>query len=33
MKLLFDTETNGLFPDLTRMWCLVIQDVDTGQMW
>tara|TARA_A100001515_G_scaffold22396_1_gene17095 strand:+ start:2531 stop:4288 length:1758 start_codon:yes stop_codon:yes gene_type:complete len=33
MKLLFDTETNGLFPDVTRMWCLVIQDVDTGQMW
>ena len=31
MKLLFDIETDGL--DATVVWCLVIQDVDTNQVW
>tara|TARA_Y100000814_G_scaffold135499_1_gene98220 strand:- start:1551 stop:3305 length:1755 start_codon:yes stop_codon:yes gene_type:complete len=31
MKLLFDIETDGL--DASVIWCLVIQDVDTNQVW
>ncbi len=31
MKLLFDIETDGL--DATKIWCLVAQEVDTGQVW
>ena len=31
MKLLFDIETDDL--DATVVWCLVVQEVDTGQVW
>lgn len=33
LRLVFDTETNGLLPELTRLHCLTIQDPDTGQEW
>ena len=32
MRLAFDCETDGLLRDLTRIHCLVIQDLDTGQV-
>ena len=31
MKILFDIETDGL--DATKIWCLVAQEVDTGEVW
>ena len=31
MKLLFDIETDGL--DATKIWCVVAQEVDTGEVW
>lgn len=31
-RLLFDIETNGLLPELTKIHCLVIQDIDTGEV-
>jgi|TARA_R110001632_G_scaffold229657_1_gene366203 DNA polymerase I-like protein with 3'-5' exonuclease and polymerase domains len=31
MKLLFDIETDGL--EYTKIWCLVAQEVDTGEVW
>lgn len=33
MRLVFDTETDGLLPELTKLHCLTIQDPDTGQEW
>lgn len=30
MKYVFDIETNGLFPD--KIWCLVLQDTQTGEV-
>ena len=30
MRLTFDIETDGL--DATKIWCLVIQDIDTGRI-
>ena len=30
-RLAFDIETNGLLPELDRIHCLEIKDVDTGQ--
>lgn len=32
-RLLFDVESDGLLPTLTRIHCMVIQDVDTKQIW
>lgn len=29
----FDTETNGLLESLTKLHCLVIKNVDTGEVW
>lgn len=31
--LVFDIETNGLIPELDRLHCLCIKDVDTGETW
>ncbi len=31
MKILFDIETDGL--NATKIWCLVAQEVDTGEVW
>ena len=30
MRLVFDIETDGL--DATKIWCLVIKDIDTGRI-
>ena len=32
-RLLFDVESDGLLPTLTKLHCLVIKDVDTKQIW
>ena len=32
MRLLFDIEANGLLQDATKVWCLVIHDLDTGKV-
>ena len=32
MRLLFDIEANGLLQDATKVWCLVIHDLDTGEV-
>lgn len=31
--LVFDIETNGLIPEMTTIHCLVIREVETGQVW
>jgi len=31
--LLFDCETDGLLPSLSKLHCLAIQDADTGALW
>lgn len=31
--LIFDIESNGLIPEMTKLHCLVIRDVDTEQEW
>lgn len=28
----FDTETNGLFPDVDRVWCAAVKDHDSGEI-
>jgi hypothetical protein len=33
MKLLFDVESDGLLPKLTRLHCLVLRDPETRQTW
>ena len=33
MKLVFDIESNGLLESISTIWCLVIQDADTGTQW
>jgi hypothetical protein len=30
--LIFDTETDGLLDELTKLHCLVLADVDTGEL-
>lgn len=32
MKLLFDIEADGLLPTITKIWCIVTKDLDTGVM-
>jgi DNA polymerase I len=32
MRLLFDIETNGLMPDVNRVHCIVIKDLDSGTL-
>src|ERR1044072_3106263 len=32
MRLVFDTESNGFLEQSTKMHCLVIRDLDTGQL-
>lgn len=32
-SLVFDIETDGLLDELTRIHCLCIMDVDTGELW
>lgn len=31
MNLIFDIETNGLYHDVTRIHCIGVEDIDTGQ--
>ena len=31
MQLVFDVESNGLLAEATKIWCMVIQDVETGK--
>ena len=33
MRLVFDLETDGLLPDLTKIHCLAIKDVDTQKVY
>ena len=33
MRLVFDCETDGLLEEVTRMWCIVSKDIDTGLMY
>ena len=33
MKLVFDIESNGLLDEITTIWCLVCQDVDTKEIY
>jgi DNA polymerase-1 len=33
MKLIFDMETDGLPPNITKIWCLVAKDIDTKQQY
>jgi len=30
MRLVFDCEANGLLPTVTKVWCIVLKDIDTG---
>lgn len=32
MRLLFDIETDGLLPEMTKIHCVVIKDLDTGEV-
>jgi DNA polymerase I len=29
----FDTEANGLLPEATQLWCAVVKDKDSGDIW
>ena len=33
MKLIFDLETDGLLPELTKIHCLVAKDIETNQVY
>ena len=33
MKLIFDIETDGLLPELTKIHCLVAKDIETNQLY
>lgn len=33
MRLLFDIEGDNLLPDVTRMWTIIITDIDTNEFW
>lgn len=30
-RVVADSETNGLLPDVTRLWCVTARDIDTGE--
>ena len=32
MRLVFDTENDGLYDEATRMWCIVAKDIDTKEV-
>ncbi len=32
-KLIWDLETNGLIPEVDKIWCLVMQDIDTKEVY
>jgi DNA polymerase-1 len=32
-KLIWDLETNGLIPEVDKIWCLVMQDIDTEEVY
>jgi DNA polymerase I-like protein with 3'-5' exonuclease and polymerase domains len=32
MKLIFDLEANNLLPDVTKVWCIIARDADTGEV-
>lgn len=33
MRLIFDIEANGLRDTVTKVWCVVTKDIDTGTIW
>ena len=33
MKLVFDIETNGLLKDVTKIFCIVAEDIDTNKVY
>lgn len=33
MKLVLDTENNGLLDTITKMWCIVAKDIDTKEVY
>ena len=33
MRLIFDIETDGLLPQLTKIHCIVAKDIDTNQVY
>ncbi len=33
MRIVLDAETNGLKPDLDRIWCVAAKDIDTGAIY
>lgn len=33
MRLVFDTEGNGLLDTITKMWCMVAKDIETGHIY
>lgn len=32
MRLVFDLEADDLYPDVSRVWCIVAKDIDSGTM-
>ena len=32
-RYLYDIETNALLDEVTTIWCVVIQDLDTREVW
>lgn len=32
MKLVYDTEGNGFYQEITNVWCLVAKDIETGEV-
>ena len=33
MKLIFDIETNGFVSEATKIWCIIIKDIDTNKFY
>ena len=33
MKLIFDVETNGFVLEATKIWCIIIKDIDTNKFY
>jgi hypothetical protein len=33
LKLVFDIEANALYPDVSKVWCLVAKDIQTGTIY
>ena len=33
LRLVFDVETDGLLPQLTKLHCIELMNADTGEQW